>query len=132
MNFNFFSPAVSFWPCPWLLQHYYKGKCILIQPLYFILSTMTLVHWKLPKRNYVSKIFSIYHKINSILNYYLASQLAAQRALYLPPLYVSNYYASTYMNDFACISNTALQTRAKCRSHSSGLHSGPAFNIGFP
>ena len=56
MNFNFFSPAVSFWPCPWLLQHYYKGKCILIQPLYFILLTMTLVHWKLPKRNYVSKI----------------------------------------------------------------------------
>ena len=135
MNFNFFSPAVSFWPCPWLLQHYYKGKCILIQPLYFILLTMTLVHWKLPKRNYVSKIRTKSKPIdyyNLELNCYLASQLAAQRALYLPPLYVSNYYASTYMNDFACISNTTLQTRAKCRSHASGLHSGPAFNIGFP
>ena len=126
-----FFPAVSLWPCPWLLQHYCREKCTLTQPLFFILLTMTLVHWKLQKRNCVSKIST-----KSILAYviviFIASQLAAQRALYLPPLYVSNYYASTYMNDFASISNTALQTRAKCRSYASGLHSGPAFNIGFP
>ena len=108
----------------------YPDTTSVFHPVNNDISTLEIAKKKLRKQS--SIIFCISQKINSILNYYLASQLAAQRALYLPPLYVSNYYASTYMNDFACISNTALQTRAKCRSHASGLHSGPAFNIGFP
>ena len=107
----------------------YPDTTSVFHPVNNDISTLEIAKKKLRKQ---INVLSLYQQINSILNYYLASQLAAQRALYLPPLYVSNYYASTYMNDFACISNTALQTRAKCRSYASGLHSGAAFNIGFP